>query len=466
MLPGGDTIAAIATPCGPGGIGIVRVSGPLSITIRNQVFRPSLAAESMESHRMYLGWAVDPASGSVLDEVLAVVMKAPRSYTREDVLEIHCHGGPAVLRAVLGAVVQLGARPAGRGEFTKRAVLNGRMDLAQAEAVLDLVRAESEAERAVAAKQLSGACATALEGIRSSLLSALAHIEAAIDFPEEDIETLHIGGLVLALEKDALLRLDDLLETYRNGRILREGARIVLAGRPNVGKSSLFNAFLGMGRVLVSPIPGTTRDVIEETIELSGLRAVLVDTAGIDEKTDQPLERLGCELSRRELEKADLVLLILDASTGILPEDKALFASLPPGTPYLAVFNKTDIPQATRERAATIEDKGDLDGIPVSALTGAGLSMLRNRILDVLLGGEGKRDMPLSAYVPNLRQKRAIEEARDATLRARDALQSGAPPEIAALDLREALSHMDTILGAGTDDEVLDQIFSRFCIGK
>jgi tRNA modification GTPase len=475
-----DTIAAIATPMGKGGIGIVRVSGPLAVSIFHAVFRPAKPVEQIDSHRLYYGWASDPEGDRHIDEVLATLMRAPNSYTREDVLEIQCHGGPAVLRGILALVIRQGARLAEPGEFTRRALLNGRIDLTQAEAVLELTEAQSELQREWALSQLEGGLKKQTESIRGSVLDALARVEAEIDFPEEDGVTLEPGLLSMMIVREVLTPLKDLIDAYSCGRILREGARLVVIGKPNVGKSSLFNSLLGTGRVIVSPLPGTTRDIIEESLELTGLRITIVDTAGIRDGICDPIEDQGIRLARRQIEEADHLLAVFDLSSQLTEEDFAVLGSTLMDASVTLVLNKRDLCPAWRDTARTCaaELRSYIDQrvtgkkshnaktVAVSALTGEGLRQLRSVILEKLLYSAGPREMELPLFIPNLRQKTAMEKAVAAIERAVHGLDGRLSPELTASDLREGLEKINEILGIETEEDILDRIFANFCLGK
>ena len=337
-----DTIAAVATPPGEGGVAIVRVSGPDAERIAAKVFlRQEAKTGALESHKLYYGKIRVPESETILDEVLLTVMRKPRSYTGEDVVEVHCHGGAFVVRQVLGLILAQGARSAEPGEFTRRAFLNGRLDLAQAEAVLELIQARTDKSAALALEQMSGGLSKWVHELREELLDILVQVEAAIDFSEEEIELLQSSGLTRKLS-DLSDKISIISNTYEYGRLLREGARVCLCGRPNVGKSSLLNALLGQDRVIVTAFPGTTRDVIEESINLAGLPVVLWDTAGIRD-TDDQIEKIGVGLSRQHIDRADAVLVVIDGSAALTDDDLALVNSCG-DKKILIVINKCDLP--------------------------------------------------------------------------------------------------------------------------
>jgi tRNA modification GTPase len=476
-----DTIAAIATPMGKGGIGIVRVSGPLAVSIFRSVFRPGKPIEVVDSHRLYYGWASDPDRDRRIDEVFAALMLAPNSYTREDVLEIQCHSGPAVLRRILDLVIRQGARLAEPGEFTRRALLNGRIDLTQAEAVLELTDAQSELQREWALSQLEGGLKKRTESTRSSVLDALARVEVEIDFPEEDGVTLEPRLLSAMVVREVLTPLKDLIDAYSCGRILREGARLVVIGKPNVGKSSLFNSLLGTGRVIVSPLPGTTRDIIEESLELAGLKVTIVDTAGIHDGGCDPIEDQGIRLAHRQIVEADHLLAVFDLSSRLTDEDFAVLRSTPMDKSVTLVLNKRDLCPAWKDtvRACADELRPHIDHrrltgekschaktVAVSALTGEGLRELKSVILKELLSRAGPNEMDLPLFIPNLRQKTAMEKAVSAIEKAVRGLDGHLPPELVASDLREGLEKINEILGIETGEDILDRIFASFCLGK
>jgi tRNA modification GTPase len=467
-----DTIAAIATPAGAGGIGIIRISGPASSDILSKIFRPKRAGSAIESHRLYYGRAIDPLDNTVIDEILAVFMKAPNSYTREDTVELQCHGGQAVLRRLLETVAGLGARPAEAGEFTKRAFLNGRIDLTQAEAVLELVQAKTEGERGLAAAALDGLLTSQIKSIKQTVLQALSHIEAAIDFSEEEIEPADTAALCSRLSDSAISPLRALVDAYSQRRILREGARIALIGRPNAGKSSLFNALLGVSRVIVSPVPGTTRDTIEETLELEGVSVTLIDTAGINQESLDPIETIGVEFSMEEIRRADLIVTVFDASRAVTEKDMAILDMLPHRRPVIIVLNKTDLAQpsnyskikdAITDRLSAADHAAPI--VSTSAPNASGLNELKRKIIKELLNDE-RKGPGIPGFVPNIRQKNAIEQAAAAVQRACNGLKDRMPEELIAVDLNEALGKLNEILGIEAGPELLDEIFSRFCIGK
>ncbi len=468
-----DTIAAIATPLGPGGIGIVRVSGPLSIRLFRSILRPAKTPKEIQSHRLYYGWVLDPQRDAVVDEVLAVVMKAPHSYTREDVLEIQCHSGPAILRRILEIVIGQGVRLAEPGEFTKRAFLNGRIDLTQAEAVLDLSLACADMAGQLAIKQLQGQFSSRIEEIHNAIKEAMATLEVAIDYPDEDIEIISESQLRELLVTRGRNPLSALIEAFEKGKIYRDGAKVLIIGRPNVGKSSLLNAMACEDRAIVTSIPGTTRDTIEKDINLEGILVKLIDTAGVRRDPD-PIETIGIERIREKAGLAQAALWILDLSRPLSTEDIEVLEVLGnhiKTDKILMVFNKIDKVHSWKslagKRASEIYSRlpkmagGTWAGI--SALTGEGLASLSVLMIKKLLDG-GLAEPP--NIMPNLRQKESLEKARRAIDRAIDGLSHGISPDLISIDLRDAISALGKITGDNITDEVLDHIFSHFCLGK
>jgi len=435
----------------------VRLSGPEALAIARRLFRPRRSPPYFQTHRLYLGHALD-SQGQVIDEVLLTCMRAPHTYTREDVVEIHCHSGYAVLKAILTEALAQGARLARPGEFTLRAFLSGRLDLSQAEAVLEVIEARTDASLRVAAAHLTGGLGRRLGEVRAALLATLARVEAALDFPEEAAE---LPPQALKAEMAVLgQELENLRQTYRQGRLLREGVRVVLAGRPNVGKSSLLNRLLKADRAIVTDIPGTTRDVIEETINLGGVPLRLSDTAGLRKARDR-VEELGVARSREQLAQADLILYLVDGSEPFASEDVQVLGELADRL-ALAVVNKADLPQKL-----DLQEICRLVSSPVveiSALTGQGLDRLEQAVMDLVLGGAVRTE---GEIITQARHHELLVRAGEALHRARELLAPAAPPfELVALELQEALQALGEITGEEVGDAVLDQIFSRFCIGK
>lgn len=455
-----DTISAISTPVGEGGIGVVRVSGPLSAAIARTIFRPQgvIPPEGFKSHHLYHGYIIDPADNTIIDDVLLTIMRGPRSYTGEDVVEVHCHGGQLILRKVLEAILRQGARLAEPGEFTKRAFLKGRIDLSQAEAVIDLIRAKTELGLKAARLQLEGRLSQRVNGIKGGLMEVLAHIEAELDFPEEDVEGLGVSEIEKRIG-EAKGGIDGLLNTYKEGRVLREGIKVIILGRPNVGKSTLLNVLLKEERAIVTPIPGTTRDIIEEVVNIRGVPVRLIDTAGLRETEDE-VEAIGVRFTWRRLEEAQMVIYVVDVTTWSR-EDIELLKGIGDKGIIVAV-NKIDLV----DESYMVEVRrafGDWKVVEVSALYEKGIDGLEKAIYE---GAIGHPSVEEEILVTNIRHKIALEETIVALGRAREALQKGLSREFLAVDLWEAVKHLGEITGEVTTEDILDRIFSQFCIGK
>lgn len=451
-----DTIAAVATPPGEGGVALVRLSGPDAERIGREVLVRK--DTSWESHRLYYGRVRDPDRGAVVDEVMFAFLRQPRSYTGEDTVEIHCHGGPYVVRQVLGLVLARGARHAEPGEFTKRAFLNGRLDLTQAEAVLDLIRSRTDKAAGVALGQMEGGLSQEVRALREQLVDTLVQVEAAIDFPEEEIELLRqaeLAGKVAGVVD----RIAVLIDSYEWGRLIREGVRVCIVGRPNVGKSSLMNALLGVDRAIVTATPGTTRDFIEEAVNLDGLPVVLWDTAGIRGGTEG-VEQVGIDVTLERLEESEGCLLVLDGSAPLTHEDVEVMQRVR-DKQGLVVVNKSDLGQRLAP-ADVSETLPRLEQVKVSALTCQGLDELRTALRGCFLDSSKESEI----VVTNVRHKAALERARSSLSEVQRAMEQGMPPDIVAVDLQEARDDLEEIIGAVTNDDILERIFSQFCIGK
>jgi len=454
-----DTIAAISTPIGEGGIGIVRLSGPLCKEIAEKVFKRK-SSGPWESHRIYYGHVFDSETGLVVDESLCVLMRSPRSYTREDVLEIHCHGGSMATQRVLELVMREGARASEPGEFTKRAFLNGRIDLTQAEAVIDLIRAKTSAGQAAASEHLSGRLYDKLTEARKSLSSVLAHLEAYIDFPEEDIELSTKEGFLNALTEAKTL-LNKLSSSYDEGRVYRDGLTTVIVGRPNVGKSSILNLLLREKRAIVTSIPGTTRDVIEEYMNIRGVPLRLADTAGIRD-TDDLVEIEGVRLARETLRRADIALFVVDGNQPLSEDDRKLARELK-GKRYILIINKSDMHRTLTEEEIS-GMRGSMQAVSLSAATGSGIDALHDAVIKEALHG---RNGPMGGLViTRARHRDLLQKAGQAVESGIQSIKSGASPEFTVIDLRGALDAIAEVVGETTSDDILDKIFNEFCIGK
>jgi tRNA modification GTPase len=463
-----DTIVAISTPLGEAGIGIVRLSGPAAEPIARRLFRPHHPRRPWRSHRLYLGHILDP-QGDIIDEVLLSLMRAPHTYTREDVVEINCHSGYGVLRRILDLALAAGARLARPGEFTLRAYLAGRIDLTQAEAVLEVIRARTETHLQVAAAHLHGGLGRRLRQVRQDLLDLLARVEAALDFPEETGE-LPPAALQASLD---ILRgsLKTLADTYEAGRLLREGLLVVIAGRPNVGKSSLLNRLLDMERAIVTEIPGTTRDLVEEAITLGGVVVRFSDTAGLRPARDR-VEELGIARARERMQQADLVLYLVDGSAPLTPADEESLAALA-GRRGLAVINKIDLPASLSEAALSQGTAWPL--IKISAKTGQGIETLQKEIVAQALGGglqvQGEI-ITQARHHQHLRQCLAfLGQARDLLgpyerYEKSETYEKEPPWELVALELAAAVHQLGEITGEAVGEAILDRIFGEFCLGK
>lgn len=455
-----DTIVAISTPLGQGGIGLVRLTGPRSGPILKALFVPVRGAtRAADPRRLRYGHIVDPTSGEPVDEVLAAYLPAPHTYTREDMAEINGHGGAVPLQRILGLCLAQGARLAGPGEFTARAFLNGRLSLDQAEAVLDVVQARTEAGLHLALQQLDGQLASQVRATRRLALDVLAYLTATIDFPEEDIPPEE----TLPRVQEALRQVHGLLAGSDHGILYRQGVRAAIVGRPNVGKSSLLNALLRQSRAIVSPIPGTTRDTIEETLNLRGLPVVLVDTAGIG-PTGDPVERLGVARSHQALDVADMALFVMDGSQPLTPHDREIAASLA-GKTVVMVMNKSDLPQRCGAPSDLLPGAAV---VPLSALTGQGLDRLEATIAETVLGagadgGAGASDAGL---VTTPRHQDALRRAAEHLSAAVDGLACDRFADCVTIDLTAAANALGEITGETASEDLLQAIFGRFCIGK
>ena len=471
-----DTICAVATPSGEGGVGIVRVSGPQAFPIASNIVRLRCAKSLSEikPSQLYLGqflWGenkVKQDSSAALDEVLVVIMRGPRSYTGEDVVEVHGHGGPLIVRAICEALTQAGARMAEPGEFTKRAFLNGRLDLTQAEAVLDTIQANSLHSLKLAQEHLQGGLSGVIQGHRDALVKLLAHVEAQMDFGEEDIQFIEQHELKEKLHK-MVGAIEILVESAQEGRIIREGIRTVILGRPNVGKSSLLNAILDTDRAIVSNIPGTTRDVLEESVMVDGVMIRLFDTAGLRESTDA-LEQEGITRAEAVIQQADVLIMVFDQSQALTERDLG-FIKQYKQKPRLMVLNKHDLPpKVTLEDLQAIIRQDETQSEPateyieVSAVKGMSFEQLKRSLTTLAVGK--RHEAGDSVLVSRLRHKVLLQQAAEALHNALAAIDETHSAECVALELRVALQALGEIVGVVTNEDILDQIFKEFCIGK
>ncbi len=453
-----DTICAISTAIGLAGIGVVRVSGAKAFQVIQPLFKGSGELADAPSHTARHGQVIDPSNQRIIDEALFLVMKAPRTYTGEDVVEIQTHGNPLILEKILSLLVMQGARLATPGEFTRRSFLSGRIDLAQAEAVMEIITAENWDHHGWALGQLKGALSKRIERLRKRLLRILAQIEASIDFSEEGITSWTHSEMSKEIGSVAE-EVEGLLAGYAEGRKIRDGFTVVIIGRPNVGKSSLLNLLLEENRAIVTPHPGTTRDLLQETVQIDGLPLQIIDTAGYRE-TNDPIEAEGVRRGEKALEKADLVLWLLDASEEYKKEDELLSRRLK-GKRKIILLNKVDL----QIRLAMAPMRSQYPDDPIfsfSTATGEGLTDLKREIKQIL-GKQPEKERPLVAL---LRHRNALESAAESLFRAKKAVEEKASWEFLAADLREATDSLGEIVGETTADEILDQIFNNFCIGK
>jgi len=458
-----DTIAAIATPPGKGAIGVIKISGDLSLSILKKIFRPFRPRSEFESHKLYYGFIVDPRDEKVIDEVLVVYMKKPKTYTREDVVEIYAHSGYYILRKILELVLMAGARPAEPGEFTLRAYLNGRIDLSQAEAIQELVSAKTETALNLALNTLLGKLSNKINALKNDLLEILVLVESAIDFPEEDIEIMEPKKLSQKIKEKILPVIEELIKNYEEGKIYKEGISLVIAGKPNVGKSSLMNALLKEERAIVTPIPGTTRDFLEEEATIEGLPVKLIDTAGLRE-TEDIVEKIGVERAKKKFKEADLILFLVDVSEHPSSEDYKIYQEVK-NFPHLVILNKIDIqPNHIKEWKEVLLKWGIDEVLEISVKENINLDKLCKKIFEKITSEKGAH---VPEVVPNLRQKIALENAKEYLLNALRELEKKDPlPELIAIEIRSAISSLSEIIGEVTTEDLLTQIFSTFCIGK
>ena len=458
-----DTIAAIATPLGTGGISIIKISGSDAVTSVLPIFRPrnpQRMLKRLPSQTMVYGHIHDSNSGSLLDEVLLTILRAPRSFTGEDIVEINCHGGLQVTTAILDLLLQYGLRLAEPGEFTRRAFLNGRMDLTQVEGTLDLIHARTQRAARLGSQMIAHGIGAEIRRLREMVIEKRALIEAAIDFGDEIETDLSLGSIKAQISDQLIPSVRDLVRQYHGGRLLREGLRVVLAGKPNVGKSSLMNQLLNQDRAIVTDVPGTTRDTIEEGIEIEGIPIVICDTAGLA-KSDDPIERIGQQRAQTAIGNADLILFMIDGSRALDGSDRDLLGLLGERT-YIVLRNKIDL--VSEKNLLTTLDEPPSEGyLDVSALNGQGLNQLKARLLTA--AGVDQR-AEAEACLPNLRQKMLLTNALAVLSEGVDQNRGSEDFDTLAIDLRDCERYFNQILGDDVEQDVLDDIFNRFCIGK
>lgn len=459
-----DTIAAISTAIGESGIGVIRLSGRKAIEISGKIFHSPMGKKlsSCASHTVHYGRIESPKNGEVIDEVLLTIMRSPRTYTKEDIVEISCHGGKVSLKKVLELCLEHGARLAEPGEFTKRAFLNGRIDLAQAEAVLDIIKSETDISQKAALKHLEGAFSGEVRALREFIINIISSIELSIDFSQEDMEFPQIESVIQRV-KEAECMIKKILRFSQEGMILREGASVVICGRPNVGKSSLMNALLGHERVIVTPVAGTTRDFVEESINISGIKIKLSDTAGII-KPKNIVDREGVKRSKKKIEGSDVVIFMLDYNRPFSRADKEIYENVK-GKNAVIVINKTDLaPRLEIDHVRRFFGSEKI--LKVSVLKKKGLESLKKAVIGKIFKNNPAKWLNGEILVTNLRHKKVLEEARRALERAERLTGPKYNAELLANDLNEAVYYLGLIIGESIDDKVLDRIFSQFCIGK
>ena len=457
-----DTIAAISTAPGEGAIGIVRISGDLAISIASSIYQcGTKKLEEQKTHTIHYGHIVDPKSGEIYDEVMVSVLRAPKTFTREDIVEINCHGGIVAINRVLQLVLRMGARLAEPGEFTKRAFLNGRIDLSQAEAVMDLIRAKTDKSMQLAMRQLDGQLSNLIQNLRQEILNTLAQVEVNIDYPEyDDVEEMTLQ-LLREKTQQVLQGIRALLNTASQGKILRDGLKTAIVGRPNVGKSSLLNVLLREEKAIVTDIAGTTRDTIEEYVNVRGVPLQLIDTAGIRE-TDDIVEKIGVERSRKALKEADFVLLLLNQSETLQEEDIRLLETTK-GMKRIILFNKTDLPsKLSTEDIAPYAKEEEI--VTTSMLNKKGIDQLEEKIAGYFFQGQmNERD---ATYLSNTRHIALLEKAEQALVEVQNGIEMEMPVDLIQIDFTRAWDLLGEITGDSVQDELLTQLFSQFCLGK
>ena len=452
-----DTIAAISTPRGEGGIGIIRISGDKSFEILDKIFNTKNPNRDLGFYKFNYGFIHD--NGKIVDEVMAVRMKAPKTYTCEDVVEINCHGGHLISEKVLELVLKNGARHAEQGEFTKRAFMNGRIDLSQAEAVMDIIQGKTEKSISLSLEQLRGDLRDKIGSFKKALLDVTAHVNVVLDYPEEGIDDPLPSNLRENLE-NVYAEADKLISSYDKGKKIKEGIKTVIAGKPNVGKSTLLNSLLKEERAIVTHIPGTTRDVIEEIINIKGIPLVLTDTAGI-RKTEDIVENIGVEKSKKFIENADLVLLVLDASRELESEDRDVIEEIQNNNKKtIVLLNKIDL-----ERKIELDEFGLENILEISAKDNIGIEDMEERIYSYIVE-EKVEDSSEKLIITNIRHKTALEKTKDAIRNIFETIDAGMPMDLISVDLKEALDSLSEITGEISSEDILDHVFGNFCVGK
>ncbi|WP_319522739.1 tRNA uridine-5-carboxymethylaminomethyl(34) synthesis GTPase MnmE [uncultured Desulfosarcina sp.] len=456
-----STIAAISTPVGPGGIGIIRISGPESLNILKRVFvRESNDAE-FYSHRVYYGKIFDPKKGLLIDEALAIFMQAPKSFTREDVVELQSHSGFVVLDRILSAVLDSGASLAEAGEFTKRAFLNGRIDLSQAEAVIDMISAPCEAAVHIASQQMSGLLKESVEDIRSALMGLRTRIEAKLEFFEEGSTSEDQDFVLKSIKREILPKIEKLIQNQKDSAIYRDGILLSIAGLPNVGKSSLLNQLVQKETAIVSEVPGTTRDIVREYLTIQGVPIVLCDTAGLHDSID-PVECLGIERTRNQIQQSDTILFVIDASRPLMDEEKRLIESLKTKRTFF-LLNKIDISDKNRVDALKTQIQQD-KVVTISAKTGEGIDALKDMLFRGIVESDFVKHHEVG--IPNIRQRKLLEKAAEKLKRCNREIVKGISEDMVSEGLKEVVAIMENIIGSRDREDLYDTIFSQFCIGK
>lgn len=456
-----DTITSISTPMGEGAIGIVRLSGPQAIEIGDILYKGKKKLSEVETHTINYGHIIDPETNETVEEVMVSVLRTPKTFTREDIIEINCHGGILTINRILELTMTYGARMAEPGEYTKRAFLNGRIDLSQAEAVMDFIRSKTDRASKVAMNQIEGRLSDLIKKQRQSILEILAQVEVNIDYPEYDDVEDATTDFLLEQSKRIKEEINQLLETGAQGKIMREGLSTVIVGRPNVGKSSMLNNLIQDNKAIVTEVAGTTRDVLEEYVNVRGVPLRLVDTAGIRD-TEDIVEKIGVERSRKALSEADLILFVLNNNEPLTEDDQTLFEVIK-NEDVIVIINKTDLEQRL-DVSELREMIGDMPLIQTSMLKQEGIDELEIQIKDLFFGGEVQnQDM---TYVSNSRHISLLKQARQSIQDAIDAAESGIPMDMVQIDLTRTWEILGEILGESASDELIDQLFSQFCLGK